>query len=512
VRLLVLLGAYLALAPVASANDARIVAERPIEGGVELTIETPAFTAPTHVQVFLPEGYAAGPKRGWPVTYYLHGAQGSDKRFADWYGDLIAGFGSIVVAPDGGPLGFYSDWYNGGAGGPPMYETYDIEQLLPLIDARFETTGTRAGRALIGESMGGYGVMTYATRHPDLFAAATSISGFVDSNFAPAQAIVTAAPLAAGAPPDAIYGPRGSEEVRWRGKNPADLAANLRDVELQVRTSSGVPNLGEETPGPQDCALEQAIYQTNLSFHAQLEDLGIRHEWKDYGPGCHTIPAFRRAFTDSLPGLERVFARPRPDPKVFSYRSIEPRFSIWDWRIVADPARALEFLELVDAGRGGVTLVGSGSTGVTTPPFFARLRKVDVVSDGDVRVVRPTRAGRLRLAVDLGPAHSDPQFSRATDDFTRRTLRLEPYARLVLSGRPTRSGVRACLRSVGPAVRRTRIVVLADGDRVARSRPLAVAGSARCVRLSVPRAGSLSLRAASVDRFGHRLTATRRVR
>ena len=31
-----------------------------------------------------------------------------------------------------------------------MYETYDIDQLIPLIDAHFRTTATRAGRVVIG--------------------------------------------------------------------------------------------------------------------------------------------------------------------------------------------------------------------------------------------------------------------------------------------------------------------------------------------------------------------------
>src|SRR5207244_4343332 len=141
---------------------------------------------PPKVQVFLPAGYDADSGRRWPVTYYLHGANGDAARFHAWYGDLIQKFPSIVVAPAGGALGFYSDWFNNGAGGPPMYETYDIDQLIPLIDARFRTAATRAGRAVIGESMGGYGVTTYAARHPDAFAAAATLSGAVDSNYLPA--------------------------------------------------------------------------------------------------------------------------------------------------------------------------------------------------------------------------------------------------------------------------------------------------------------------------------------
>jgi S-formylglutathione hydrolase FrmB len=433
---LVVLAVTAATANAKSYDGATITGERQLDPNrIELTIATPAFTDPTRVQVFLPAGYDKHPKRRWPVTYYLHGAQGDETRFNAWYRDLIRDFPSIVVAPAGGILGFYSDWFNNGEGGPPMYETYDIDQLIPLIDDNFRTFGDRAHRALIGESMGGYGVMTYATRHPDLFAAAASLSGAVDSNYAPAVALISVGSTAAGGPPDGIYGPRSSDEIRWHGHNPVDLADNLRDVDLQVRTAEGLtPDLSIESPGEgtaTDCTLERGIFDMTTAFHNTLLALGIPHVWKDYGAGCHTVPTFRRELTDSLPGLEQAFAHPQPKPKTFDYRSIEPHFEIWGWRIDADPQRALEFLQLQSAGRRGVTLVGSGITKVTTPPFFRHAHAVKVRTAGESRAIRPDRRGRLHLTVDLGPAHAnqeDTDASRAAGDgaagyFTGRSVR-----------------------------------------------------------------------------------------
>lgn len=421
-------------------NGARIVAEQPIgSNGIDLTISTPAIAAPTHVQVFLPAGYNSEPAHRWPVTYYLHGTDGDSTRFNAWFGDLIGSYPSIVVSPDGGPSGYYSDWYNGGAGGPPMYETYDIDQLTGLIDARFRTIASRAGRAVIGESMGGYGVTTYAARHPDVFAAASSMSGFVDSNYPPAIAIVSGGPLLQGAPPGSIYGDYATQQVRWRGHNPTDLAANLRDVDLQVRTAEGIPTTTIEGNDPSSavgCTEEGGIYQTNVSFEARLVALGIPHLYKDYGAGCHDTLNFRREFTESLPIFLRVFASPRPDPAIFDYSSIEPHFSVWGWRVDADPARALEFMHMQHAGRGGLTLVGSGKTSVTTPPFFPGLRAVDVVTQGRAIVVRPDDQGRLHFTVDLGPAHANQQYTKASQMagegtagyFTTRAVAFAPHA------------------------------------------------------------------------------------
>ena len=84
---------------------------------------------------------------------------------------------------------------------------------------------------------------------------------------------------------------------------------------VHVRTAEGVPDPSIESPGDgtaSDCALERGIFQMTTDFHERLLALGIPHVWKDYGAGCHTIPNFRREFADALPGLERVFAHPRP--------------------------------------------------------------------------------------------------------------------------------------------------------------------------------------------------------
>ena len=95
---------------------------------------------------------------------------------------MTAGQPLIVVMPDGGRGGWYSNWHNGGRGGPPAWESYHIGQLIPLVDRRFRTVAARRGRAIAGLSMGGFGAFSYAARHPDLFTAAASFSGGLDLN------------------------------------------------------------------------------------------------------------------------------------------------------------------------------------------------------------------------------------------------------------------------------------------------------------------------------------------
>src|SRR5690606_21685341 len=93
--------------------------------------------------------------------------------FADFLDgeNLTADYPSILVSPDGNS-GYWSDWFNGGTFGPPQYETFVTDQLIPLIDSRYRTMPNRAQRAVFGISMGGYGSLMLAARNPDLFGSA----------------------------------------------------------------------------------------------------------------------------------------------------------------------------------------------------------------------------------------------------------------------------------------------------------------------------------------------------
>jgi S-formylglutathione hydrolase FrmB len=417
----------------AQASGARITSEERLGPRViELTIDTPAFTTPTKVDVDLPVGYDEDAGRRWPVTYFLAGTMNTYSTFNDFVDgvSLTESFPSIVVSPNG-DSGYWSDWYNAGAFGPPMYETYVIDQLIPLIDARFRTVPNRSERAVLGISMGGYGSMMVAARHPDLFAAAASLSGAVDSNLPANGAVLSLSPTFQGAQPDAIYGPRATQEVRWHGHNPTDLADNLRGLDLQVRSANGIPNPGiGENPLSADtpsCIVEGGVHMASVNLHQALDGLGIPHLWHDYGAGCHTKANFERELADTFRVFTGDFTNPPPAPAFFDYASIEPAFDIWGWNVSADPGRALEFLQLEKVSAGGLTVVGSGTTTVTTPPLFRGLRRVDLVGAA-VANVTPDAAGRISFPVDLGPADSDQQYTlgAATHQISR-TVRFEPH-------------------------------------------------------------------------------------
>jgi S-formylglutathione hydrolase FrmB len=420
VALLLLVASGSAQAAEATTDPARIVEERTLGPRViELTISTPAFAEPTHVDVDLPAGYEVEPQRRWPVSYFLAGTMNTYASFNSVVGgvELTKDFPSIVVSPNG-DSGYWSDWWNGGAGGPPEYETFVVDQLIPLIDERFRTLADRGHRAIAGVSMGGYGSLMIAARHPDLFGEAASISGAVDSNLPELAAALSVSSTFDGGAPDAIYGPRLTQEVRWRGHNPADLAANLRGIDLQVRTADGIPNpaIGEQllSADTVSCLVEAGVWHGSTSLNARLDALGVPHLWKDYGPGCHTPSNFKREITDTIATFTEEFTDPPPAPGVFDYRSVEPQFSVYGWSVAADPARALEWMRLEDVNRRSLTVVGSGLTTVTSPPLFRGAAKV-ALSGATRRAAVPDAAGRITFQVDLGPADRAQEYRLGAD-------------------------------------------------------------------------------------------------
>lgn len=398
--------------PVLPFGDAQIVEEKIInERLLELIVQTSSFTELTHVLVNLPRGYTT--QKQWPVTLYLAGTSHTYKSFNEIYGgeELVADYPSIVVSPNG-KSGYWSDWFNQGEGGPPRYETFLIKELLPIIEKRFSAIGLREGRAILGESMGGYGALMIATRHPDLFVAAASVSGTVNTNL-PANAVVlSASPALDGAAPESIYGPRATEEVRWRGHNPFDLAQNLSEMVLWVGSANGVvlePTIGETAVDQAGCGVEFGVYTASLTLHEQLNNLGIEHTWRDFGPGCHSVPNFRRQITEVLKLFSQTFEKREVIPSKVDHKAIEPSVSVWNWTIEADSSRALEFMTVSDASSSGITISGSGLTQVTSPPFFEGINEI-ALEGASPALVRPDDEGRIRFLVDLGQANSGQQF------------------------------------------------------------------------------------------------------
>jgi S-formylglutathione hydrolase FrmB len=392
---------------------------------LELTFTTPALVSETHVRILLPDGYDPSGRTRYPVLYLLHGSVDDYKSWTD-KGDAEAitkGVPLIVVMPDAGQFGNYTNWYNDGAFGPPRWETYHIGQLLPWIDAHYPTLAKRRGRAVAGLSMGGGGAMSYAARHPGLFVSASAFSGAVDTNSPGVEPLTQASGLSDGShSPGAIYGLRSTDEVRWRAHNPVDLAGNLQGMKLTLRTGNGSPGgPGGDSGDP----VEAEVHTESVNMHNRLLELGIPHVWDDYGAGGHAWYYWQRDLRETLPAMMRTFAHPPTAPSPFDFRAVEPSYWVYGWHVqIARPA--LEFSELRDASRRGFDLLGSGTARVRTARYFKPHSRVRATIRSGASAaarkltLRAGRFGRVTVPVVLGPGNPDQQYTpQAAADGTK---------------------------------------------------------------------------------------------
>ena len=99
---------------------------------LELTVRTPALAAETRVRVLLPTGYADAPPAALPGALPAARRERRRRRLDALRRRRAATAGKplIVVMPDGGRGGWYTNWYKDGEGGPPAWETYHVDQLV----------------------------------------------------------------------------------------------------------------------------------------------------------------------------------------------------------------------------------------------------------------------------------------------------------------------------------------------------------------------------------------------
>ncbi|MGA1988681.1 MAG: alpha/beta hydrolase family protein, partial [Candidatus Sulfotelmatobacter sp.] len=84
--------------------------------------------------------------------------------------------GLVLVMPEGG-----SSYYTNAADPPQdRYEDYIVRDLISDVESRFPVATGRSNRAIVGVSMGGFGAVKLALRHPELFIFAGGLSSAID--------------------------------------------------------------------------------------------------------------------------------------------------------------------------------------------------------------------------------------------------------------------------------------------------------------------------------------------
>lgn len=233
--------------------------------------------------VILPTDYERASSKGkrYPVLYLLHGLGGSAN---DWVSnrahlaDYAAQYPFIIIVPEG-----KDGWYTDGSVANEKFESYFVEELIPDVDRRFRTIASREGRAVAGLSMGGYGSLKFALKHPELFAFAGSMSGALA-----APSWTPEMPLPEFIKPSIarVFGPAGSDVRRAN-----DIYRLAR--ELTPERVAALPYLYL------DCGTEDFLISNSRDFSALLIEKKVPHEFREL-PGTHSWPYWDRQVQEVL--------------------------------------------------------------------------------------------------------------------------------------------------------------------------------------------------------------------
>jgi len=273
---------YLLYAPLASAS-----------GRVECnSIPSKILARNVAYCVVLPASFDADKTKHFPILYALHGLGDNEQFFVHsglW--NLIEDLRDrgelkdFLIATPGGGASFYINSKDGRV----RYEDFLLQEFFPFLEKRYRVSPGRANRAISGVSMGGYGALHLAFRHPQLFTAVSAHSAALIEklpNFLGAAQSPRSRVLGGvfGIPPDIAF---------WNANSPLVLARSANLAGLRIYFDCGDQD---------DYGFESGAAALDKILSARK----IAHEFHVY-PGHHDPYYFAAHLPASLAFHSRLF-------------------------------------------------------------------------------------------------------------------------------------------------------------------------------------------------------------
>jgi S-formylglutathione hydrolase FrmB len=227
--------------------------------------------------VILPPSYDADKGRKFPILYFFHGLGDNDQMFIHtggfnlvedlWERKQIGEF--LIATPDAG-----TSFYINARDGKDRYEDFLVQEFLRAIETRYRVQPGRANRAVSGVSMGGYGALHLAFRHPQLFSAVSAHSPAIIEKLPAFAAPTPAGGVRSrvlggtfGSPPDPIF---------WERNSPLTLARTANLAGLKIYFDCGdQDDFGFETGAE---ALDKILSGRHIAHEAHIYP--GRHDWQ----------------------------------------------------------------------------------------------------------------------------------------------------------------------------------------------------------------------------------------
>jgi len=188
------------------------------------------------------------------------------------------------------------DWYINSHDGKVKYEDFFIQEFIPFIEDTYRARVTKEFRAVAGLSMGGFGTLNYALKHPDLFAAAAPLSAAAWGEESLLEMDQESYDNFFGF----IFGDglEGEERITEHARNnlPLILAQN-EDTEALKTVRWYI-----------DCGDDDFLINGNMELHRILNEREITHEFR-VRDGGHTWDYWRTALPEVLKFVSQSFHR-----------------------------------------------------------------------------------------------------------------------------------------------------------------------------------------------------------
>ena len=232
---------------------------------------------PVNYCVILPPSYDTDKSRKFPILYFFHGLGDNEQMFIHaggfnlvedlWERGQLNEF--LIATPDAG-----SSFYINGRDGKIRYEDFLVQEFLPAIESRYRARPGRANRAVSGVSMGGYGALHLAFRHPQLFSSVSAHSAAIIDKLPAFTAASSGGGMRArvlggtfGSPPDTAF---------WDRNSPLTLAGSANLAGLKIYFDCGDhDDFGFETGAE---ALDKILASRHIPHEAHIYP--GRHDWQ----------------------------------------------------------------------------------------------------------------------------------------------------------------------------------------------------------------------------------------
>lgn len=265
----------------------------------QATVSSTVLGRPVNYSVYLPADYDRS-ERSYPVVYLLHGYTDNNTGWLQFgevnrYADKAIADGTIppmiIVMPDAD-----STWYINSYDGKEKYEDFFITEFIPAIEKTYRIKSEKSYRAVAGLSMGGYGTLIYALKHPELFAAAAPLSAAVFSD----DEIVNMP----DAQWDRMLAPLFGKGLKGKARLNKAVADNSILAIVEKKSGAELNKVRYWI----DCGDDDFLSKGNSLLHIALRSKLVAHEYR-VRDGAHNWTYWRTGITDALAFIGDSFRR-----------------------------------------------------------------------------------------------------------------------------------------------------------------------------------------------------------